>query len=232
MATTSKVTSLIKKATPAAAADAPKKKGFPARKPGSPVVKRTPAKPLPKFKAPADYKPAFYEIVVGIGRDGMIDPRQYKVTRIAGKLDNPDAKRSELAEFDTTTMFGIIARLSSIMFITNLEKRLECFPAGARFRITVRVSKRAADGSLAATVKLIHRITKEGKWRLISDKADLTYRRIRRVARILPSAFVDAQLPPKAIRGAKKQEDAPVVTRKRAAANDEPEVIVKKRRAA
>jgi hypothetical protein len=230
MATTSKVSNLIKKATPAAAI--PKKKGFPARKPGTPVVKRAPSKPLPKFKAPADYKPAFYEVVVGIGKDGLIDPRQYRVTRIAGKLDNPAAKRNDMSEFDTTTMFGIISRLSSIMFITNLEKRLECFPAGARFRITVRVSKRAADGSLAATVKLLHRITKEGKWRLMDDKTDPTYRRIRRVARILPSAFVDAQLPPKAIRGAKKEEDAPVVTRKRTAANDEPEIQVKKRRAA
>ena len=180
-------------------------------------------KPLPKFKAPADFKPAFYEVYLGVGRDGMIDPRSFKMIRVQGKIDNPEAKRSDLSEFDSTTMLGVIARLSSIMYITNLEKRLECFPAGSKYRLTIRVSKRAADNSLACTVRLLHRQNTEGRWRLVKDKTDITYRRLRRVARIMPSAFVAAQLPPKGVRRKKEvEDDSPVVVSRRGvAANDE-----------
>lgn len=211
------VSKLKKTVAPAAEAKPAAKRVIPRRAPGTAPAR----KPLPKFKAPADFKPAFYEIYLGIGRDGMIDPRSFKMIRIQGKIDNPEAKRSDVSEFDSTTMLGVIARLSSIMFITNLEKRLQCFPAGSKYRLTIRVSKRAADGTLGCTVRLVHRMNAEGKWRLVKDKTDITYRRLRRSARVLPSAFVAAQLPPKGVRRKKEQEEEVVVARKLGAANDE-----------
>jgi hypothetical protein len=153
------VVSKLKKAAPAAEAKPAAKRVIPRRAPGTAPAR----KPLPKFKAPADFKPAFYEIYLGIGRDGLIDPRSFKMIRIQGKIDNPEAKRSDLSEFDSATMLGVIARLSSIMFITNLEKRLECFPAGSKYRLTIRVSKRAADGTLAGTVRKVGHQRQSGR---------------------------------------------------------------------
>jgi hypothetical protein len=211
--------SRLKAAAKETATAAPVKKKAPGRPAGKPAA---PRKPLPKFKAPADFRPAFYQVLIGFGKDGLIDPRSVKVIRIQGKIDNPDAKRSDLAEFDQTTILGVVARLSAVLFMPSLEKRLELFPAGSKFRITIRVSKRAADGSLGVSVKMIHRLSSENKWRLIQDKADPAYRRIRRVARIMPSGFIAAQLPPKGVRKKKEAEDdAPVSSRTRQAANDE-----------
>lgn len=164
--------------------------------------------PFPRFQAPADFKPAFYTIEFGVGADGIVDPTTWKATRIQGKLDNSKAKINQLEDFDQVTSLGLIARISAALFQPNLQKRLDITPEGTLFRVFLRASKRSADNTLSVSVKMIQRSGKNGKFRPLEDKTDPTVRRIRRIARLAPSAFVDAQQPPRARRGKKEDEEA------------------------
>lgn len=170
------------------------KKTFPARKTAVAGAKKPAAKAkLPTFKAPADFKPAFIEYGFTIGKDGLIDTRTVECQRVKGRWDNADAPRYDMRSYDINTVMGITARLSSVTFAPNILRRLA---AGSKFKLVIRVAKRAADGSLAAGIKVGQFLNEKGKMAWFEDKADPDWRRLRRANRQLPSAFVDIQLPP------------------------------------
>lgn len=206
------------------AAKAPARKGFPARKPGSkPAAKRAPNPSGPrKFPAPSDFKPASLDLRFATGPDGLLSSAtKFKVERIKGKWDNPEAKRYDMLEYDAHTVVVMLARLQAMTFAANIEKRL---PAKTKFRVIIRVTKRAADDSLAARViaagTLGASAAGKPKWMWFSmDKnhkketiktdaetgkktkvvrmiVDPVFSKIRRSAKHLAGAFVNIQLPP------------------------------------
>lgn len=199
MAKTALVTKKVKKSGKAEAEAVVKKaKGFPAKKP---LAKGEKAKPKAKkakilFKAPEDFKPAFFEVDFATCRDGLVNGSSVQVNRVKGKWDNEEAKRYNLAEYDLATLLGITARLGSI-FAPNVLKRL---PPKTKFGLILRANRKSADGSLAVAVKEAKMAVegKNGKMKMkwFSDKKDPIYRKLRRIKNVLPSAFINVQLPP------------------------------------
>lgn len=178
--------------------------GTPAAK--KPAAKRSPVKKI-TFQAPSDFKPCFIEVMFKMGKDGLASP-QYKVTRIQGRWENPDAKRFDMLEYDAQTVLAMMSRLNGRLFAPNILRRL---PANSSFKLILRVSKRSADNTLMASVKEAARlIVKEGakpKWKWYSDKKDPIYRKLRSANRFLAGAFTKIQLPPRPVRGSRKAAD-------------------------
>lgn len=191
-----------KKTTAAKTASAAKKTP-PARK--TTAARKRPAPIL--FKAPADFKPAFFEIAFESLRDGLIRGGSIKVVRVRGRWDNADAKRYDLADYDQATLLGVASRLGGMAMAPNVTKRL---PPKSKYGIIVRVNRRSADGALVTPLKGIKQLVVSGekaKWKWMTDKTDVTYRKIRKLARALPGAFVEVQLPPSGRRSKKDAEE-------------------------
>lgn len=196
-------------------AAAPAKKAFPAKKP---AVKRAPLteaekkkiaatkKKILMFKAPSDFRPAYFQVRFATQHDGLIHPN-VKIERIRGQWDNPEAKRYDLSEYDTVTQQGILSRMQAAFYATNYTRRL---PPREKFTIFFRVTKKSADDTLNVSVKAAAQyVEKNGKLKpqWFSDKADPTYRKIRRCARLMRGAFVEVQLPPSGRRPKKEEAE-------------------------
>lgn len=190
MATLGKKSPAVQKSVPAKKTTV--KKAVPAKK----TAGRT-ARPAPiLFKAPADFKPAFFEVIFESLRDGLVRGGSIRIDRVRGRWDNPDSKRFDLATYDVATLLGVATRLGGMAMAPNVLRRL---PPKSKFGVVLRVNRRSADGSLAVIVKGIKQLVVSGekaKWKWLTDKTDTTYRKIRKMARSLPGAFVEVQLPP------------------------------------
>lgn len=202
-----------KKAAPGKAAPAKKvhagadalAKARAARAAGKSPAKKSAKRPgLPLFKAPADFKPFFLEVQCSTEKDGLF-AGDFSATRFKGRFDNENTKTYDLAEYDPVTLVGLAARLSAPTFAPNIIRRL---PINTKFKIMLRVAKKAADNSLTATIKFIQiGIVKDKKVRFkMMDKTDPVYRKLRRTARTLPAAFSAVMLPPSG-RKAKTDEE-------------------------
>lgn len=183
----------------------------PAKKGDAPAKKKNKKKPV-LFKAPEDFKPAFYEIGFDTMKDGLINGGSIHSNRVKGAWDNEDAKRFNLQEYDLPTLLAISNRLGCVSFAPNIAKRL---PPKMRFFMVIRAGKRGADGTLVTTLKGVRYLgeNKAGKpkWFWLSNESEgenlKTYRKIRRLKTILASAFVEAQLPPSGRKTKKKKKD-------------------------
>lgn len=163
---------------------------------------------LPIFKAPEDFKPHFITVRMKVEKDGLL-AAACKATRYQGRYD-PDAddkKKFDIAVYDPQTVQGILSRFSMVTYATNVAKRL---PAGAMFQALIRVNRKSADGSLSVIFKGLEQAVKNeksGRTKLKPlDKKDPIYRKFRKAARILPSAFKEVLMPPKRTRGANKKD--------------------------
>ncbi len=184
------------------------------------VAKR---KPLPVFKAPADFKPHFLLVQVTTEKDGLIGCK-IKATRYQGRFDREaeDKKKFDISTYDPVTLVGIAARLSGVTYKATNDKKLPVDPkdrvnlkgahrlcASTTFQLLMRVGKRAADQSLTCGVKQIWQAlaNNKGVVRLKElEKTDPAYRALRKASRILPAAFAQVQMPPKRTRGAQNAE--------------------------
>lgn len=191
------------KKTAAGAKSAPAKKTAPVKKAAArpaapkpkPLTKEQKAK-LVAHKAPADFKPAYYELRVKTSHDGMLVLD--KMERIKGAWDNPDAKRFNLAEYDVGTLVGVMSRLQASGYSSNFHRR---WKPKSFYGIILRTGMSKATGTLTVSVKGAYEVVdgktpgkKKRAW--FEDKTDATYKKIRRAARLLRGAFVTNQLPP------------------------------------
>lgn len=167
-------------------------------------------KPIPQWKAPVDFKPHFLEVLVKTDKDGLL-ANAIKATRYQGRYDPQadDKKKFDLGSYDQPTLMGILARMSMTTYVTNVVKRL---PALTTFKILLRITKKAKDGSLNAAFKSISvgkKSEKTGRVKAVElDKKDPQYRLFRKCSRILPGAFKDVLMPPKKVRGVSKKKEA------------------------
>lgn len=191
-----KVAPAAKKVAPAA--DVPAvKRGFPARKPGNPRVSTMPPRgPALRFTSPSDHKPFFAMIHFRTGEDGLIAPEGLEIVRYRGRWDNENAKQFNMTEYDPQTVIAVFARLAAATYAPNVVRRL---PPNTSWSVLTRVGRRAVDSSLLFAVKEA-RVTKDGdadgKQRWYKDKTHVIYRKLRRVVKQMPSAFVNVLLPP------------------------------------
>lgn len=200
------------------------KKGFPPKKTGT--AAKSKKKPLPTFKAPADFKPHFLLLQLKTEADGLI-ATQIKATRYQGRFDRDadDKKKADLGSYDPATLAGIAARIGGVTYKATNDKKFPQdpkkrqdfkgaarLPAKAVFQVLLRVGKKSADQSLTASVKQIWQAVmseKTGKLKLVElDKKDVCYRAIRKSSRILPAAFANVQMPPKRTRGSRKSDES------------------------
>lgn len=195
-----------KTSAPAAEAKPAPKRGFPPKKDGA-AANRAPRPPKATWNPPNDMKPAFYEILFTTDDHGLIDVSTISAARVKGKWENSENARYDLREFDVNTMIGIVRCLSIGVYFPNAAKRL---PPNTEYYMVLRAGpsvRKDADPVLRATIASA-RYLKGKKWVWFTDKKDPTYRLLRRCAKILPSAFVDAQLPPIRKRKTKTSEDS------------------------
>lgn len=212
------------KKRPTAQVEPVAKRGFPARKPGS-AARKTPArKPLPIFKAPADFKPHFLLVQITTERDGLLG-NKIKAVRYQGKFarDTDDKKKFDLAGYDPLTLIGLAARLSGVTYKATNDKKLPVepkaraavkgahrLPANTTFQILMRVGKKAADQSLTCGIRQIWQGLTNPKTGRVGmrelEKTDLAYRAIRKASRTLPAAFTQVQMPPKRTRGSRNAD--------------------------
>ena len=162
-------------------------------------------KPIPTWKAPADFKPFFLSVLVKTEKDGLL-ASAIRATRYVGRYDPqaPDKKKFDLASYDQSTLQGLLSRLSMTTYATNALRRL---PANTTFKILLRVNRKSKDGMLSIIFKEISvAVTSKKTGRVIAqvlDKKDPQYRIFRKSARILPAAFKNVLMPPKRVRGVK-----------------------------
>jgi hypothetical protein len=201
----------------------PAKKGFPAKKDGAAKTKSK-RKPLATYKAPADFKPHFLLVQVRTEKDGLLGG-DIKATRYQGKFDREaaDKKKFDLGSYDNKTLIGIQARLASVTYKANAEKKYPVspkerdglkgsmrLPAGTVFQVLLRVGKKAADQSLTAGVKGVFQAVENPKTGRLGlkelDKKDPCYRALRKSSRIMPAAFKEVLMPPKRTRGKVEEE--------------------------
>jgi hypothetical protein len=182
-----------------------------ARKNGT--AKPSTKKPLPLFKAPADFKPHFVEVVFRTEADGLLG-NAIKCVRYVGRYDPnaEDKKKRDMAVYDWKTMIGVQARFAGVTFKPTNDKKYPVsidkraglkgsmrLPASTSFKVLLRVNRRKADESLSVIVKNVWQAVKNDAGRVTSKelvKDDPVYRMIRRVARLMPAAFKDVQQPP------------------------------------
>jgi len=221
-----------KKPAPSAAkktapVSAPAKKGFPPRRPAGAAKKAPVRKPLPVYKAPADFKPHFLLVEFKTEKDGLI-AAQIKATRYQGKFDfdADEKKKFNLASYDAQTLVGVAARLSGVTYKASNDKKLPAdlkarnngdkfgaarLPASTVFAVLMRVGRRSADNSLTAGIKSVFQtvtLAKTGRVvRKELGKTDPAFRLIRKAARLLPPAFSNVQMPPKRTRGSRNQTE-------------------------
>lgn len=180
---------------------------------GKAPAKKTAAKAKPGvilFKAPTDFKPAFFEVEFETLRDGLVRGGSVSIQRVRGRWDNADAKRFDLSTYDLPTLIGVATRIGAAAMAPNVLKRL---PPKTKFGLILRVAKRSANDSLTAGVKAVKRLGvgkgDKPKWFWISNQSEgadlITYRKLRKMTRVLPGAFVEVQLPPSG-RGKKAEE--------------------------
>ncbi len=200
------------------------RKGFPARKPGTVARKR---KPLPQFKAPADFKPHFLLVTVKTEADGLFGA-QLDAVRYQGRFDRAadERKKATMSEYDSATLIALAARLGGVTYKATNDKKYDAnpkaregvkgahrLPAKTTFQILMRVGRRTADNTLTVTVKQIWQgvvIVKAGakKAKLVELlKTDPAYRMIRKSSRFLPAAFANVQMPPKPTRRRRGEEE-------------------------
>jgi hypothetical protein len=164
-------------------------------------------KPLPLFKAPEDFKPAFFTVMMRVEKDGLLGSG-IRMTRFQGRYD-PEAdekKKFDVAAYDMKTVIGVQARFAAVTFINNAEKRI----APGVYQVLLRVNRKSADGSLSVLFKGMGIMEKNKKGRVVlndMDKTDPVYRRFRKAARLLPAAFKEMVMPPKRTRGANKKSE-------------------------
>jgi hypothetical protein len=212
------------KKKPVAEVAAPaKKKGFPAKKSGAAKTKSK-KKPLATYKAPADFKPHFLLVQIGTEKDGLLGGN-VKATRYQGKFDREaaDKKKSDLGSYDLKTLIGIQARLASVTYKANADKKYPAnpkdrvdlkgsmrLPASTVFQVLMRIGKKAADQSVTAGIKGVFQAVenpKTGRMGLKElDKKDPCYRALRKSSRIMPAAFKEVLMPPKRTRGKVEEE--------------------------
>jgi len=210
-----------------------------AKKSGKAPKAKGKKKGVPTWTAPEDFKPFFLAIDVRTDKDGLFSSA-IKGTRFQGKYDPqaPDKKKFDLGSYDQETLQGILARLSGPTFKANIEKRYpedikertatekvkvngetkiklihrtaKRLPANTGFKLLLRVTKKAADSSLAVRFVWIQQGVKSSKTGNIKgvelEKTDPVYRAIRKTARSLPGAFKKVQMPPKKTRNGKKKD--------------------------
>jgi len=182
-----------------------------ARKNGT--AKPSTKKPLPQFKAPADFKPHFVEVLFRTEADGLLG-NAIKCTRYIGRYDPnaEDKKKRDMANYDWKTMIGIQARFAGVTFKPTNDKKYPVnvkeraglkgsmrLPASTTFKVLLRANRRKADQTLSVIVKGVWQLGKNDSGRVITKelvKEDPVYRMIRRVARLMPAAFKDVQAPP------------------------------------
>jgi len=99
---------------------------------GRPAGKRTATKrkPIPTYKAPADFKAHSLLVQFRTEKDGLIGA-DIKATRYQGRFDfdADDKKKSDLASYDPQTLAGLAARLGAVTFKPNAERRMSVSPA-------------------------------------------------------------------------------------------------------
>jgi hypothetical protein len=237
--TKAKVIPIKKPVAKATKAMTPLEKARIARAAGKGKAKPAKRNALPTFEAPADFKPHFLEVSVRTEKDGLLGS-QIKATRYQGRYDPnaDDKKKFDLGGYDVSTLIGIQARIASVLYKTNAEKKypadvkarmtLEKFtaadgtkktrlvhraaqrlPINTSFKIVMRITRKAADGSLAVRITSIQQGVKSAKTGRMAavelEKNDPVYRSFRKSARILPAAFKSVLMPPKKVRGVSKK---------------------------
>jgi len=164
---------------------------------------------LPLFRAPEDFKPHFMTVMMKVEKDGLLSSSA-KMTRYQGRYDPnaDDKKKCDVASYDQKTVQGVLSRFAMVTYVTNVAKRL---PAGAVYQVLLRVNRKAADGSISVLFKGMEQAEKSKKTGRVKmaalEKTDPVYRRFRKAGRLLPPAFKEVLMPPKRVRGAKKEED-------------------------
>lgn len=163
---------------------------------------------IPQWKAPADFKPHFLEVLVKTEKDGLLGS-SIRAIRYTGRYDPqaPDKKKADLGSYDPATLQGLLGRLSATTYFTNAAKRL---PADTTFRLLLRINRKSADGTLSVAFKQIWMAVKNktsGRTKAEElEKSDPKYRAFRKSNRILPAAFKNVLMPPKRTRGARVKE--------------------------
>lgn len=186
------------KRTPAAATEnlTPLEKARLARANGT-AKKKPAAKKKLTWKAPGDFKAAFYEVQFKTEKDGLVGGK-INVTRIQGTYDRaPERNRRNLETFDLPTLNGIAARLGAATFVSKVDNRL---PANTQFRALFRVGVRSADNTLTVTLRTLWygRKTPSGMVKPSEmARTDPAFRRVRRTTQFLPAIFATAEMPPK-----------------------------------
>jgi hypothetical protein len=168
----------------------PVKKGFPAKKTGAAARKRPARKPIPTFKAPAEFKPFFMRVTMLTAKDGIIT--DVKATRIKGSPTNENAKTLDLSVYDPDTERRMATRFAGPTFIRNDSKRL---PGNAKFDMLMRVGARKADDSLMVALREARmKVGKDGKAIDIkkdkkTGKPTVEWRTLRKALKFMPAAF-------------------------------------------
>lgn len=151
---------------------------------GGKAKKKKARKPLPVFKPPEDFKAAFIEVKLRIGKDGVLE--DCSARRYAGRTDTDNVKVLPMQLYDVRTMLRIGMRLAGPNFIRNEGKRL---PGNSVAVMLIRVGTKSDTGGLVTRVRDIKfQEGRDGKMKTLNRKSPI-FRALRKANRLLPGAF-------------------------------------------
>lgn len=177
--------------------DAPSKKKAKPAKGGSPKFEY-------KLKD-KEFKTGWYEVIVKTEKDGLL-AGNIQAKRYVGQIeaDKPANKVANLADYDTTTLIGIQARLAGATFHATGKPSSKGVPsrltANTEFVLHIRASA-SKEGLVKASIQRVfaEEANKKGVVKLVEldKKTNVDVKRLRRANRTLSGAFVHAVMPPK-----------------------------------
>lgn len=156
------------------------------------------------WKAPESLGTSFpVEVTFVTERDGMPGGR-WRIVRFKGKYPNDDdRKQFNMAVTDPVTFAALVSRLSLTLFHPtgklNSKGQSPRLKPKTQYRVLIRCSRRKADDTIVARVNKVWTVEKNGKGKIVAtelDKKDLDLRKIRKINKHLPAAFLRlAELP-------------------------------------
>ena len=181
------------------------------------MAKKGATKKPPTFtwKAPDTLGSSFpVEVTFVTERDGMPGGR-WRALRIKGRYPTEDERKIfDLSVTDPVTYAALISRLSLVLFHPtgrlNSKGQSPRLQPKTQYKVLLRCSRRKADDNIVSRISKVWIVEKNKKGKVVDrelDKKDLDQRKIKKINKHLPAAFLRLAELPEVRKRRKSDED-------------------------
>lgn len=167
------------------------------------------------WKAPETLGTSFpVEVSFATEKDGMPGGR-WRAIRVKGRYPTDDERKMfDLSATDPLTFQALISRLSLVLFHPtgrlNSKGQSPRLQPKTQYKVLLRCSRRKADDNITSRISKVWIVEKNKRGKVVErelDKSDLDQRKIKKVNKHLPAAFLRLAELPEVRRRRKSDED-------------------------